>query len=227
MSVHCSAAPAGAAGAGIASLPPVTHMDINRNHVAAWVAEKILPHEAAVRGWLTRHWRATVDVDDVVQEAYCRIAELDSVEHIRNGRAYFFTTARAIAIDTIRSAPRRNSVSLTEDEWSSVMDEAPSPERAAEAGQELEQAKAVLSRLSWTCRRVIELRRVRGLSQAETARVLGVSENVVENHIVRGIRRLLQVMAAEDAAEPGRGEHSCSPRDRTGGQKKQRDGRRA
>lgn len=202
-------------------------MDINRNHIAAWVAEKILPHEAEVRNWLLRHWRTTVDVDDVVQEAYCRISELDSVEHIRNGRSYFFTTARTIAIDTVRSASYRNSVSLTEDEWSYVLDEAPSPERAAEAGQTLEQATAVLSGLSATCRRVIELRRIRGLSQAETARRLGVSENVVENHIVRGIRRLLQAMTAEDECGSSRGKRNWSPRDRATARKRQRGGQPA
>lgn len=202
-------------------------MDINRNHIAAWVAEKILPHEAEVRNWLLRHWRTTVDVDDVVQEAYCRISELDSVDHIRNSRSYFFTTARTIAIDTIRSARHRNSVSLTEDEWTYVLDEAPSPERAAEAGQTLEQATAVLSGLSATCRRVIELRRIRGLSQAETARRLGVSENVVENHIVRGIRRLLQAMTAEDACGSSRGKRNWSTRDRATARKRQRGGQPA
>lgn len=202
-------------------------MDINRNHIAAWVAEKILPHEAEVRNWLLRHWRTTVDVDDVVQEAYCRISELDSVDHIRNSRSYFFTTARTIAIDTIRSARHRNSVSLTEDEWTYVLDEAPSPERAAEAGQTLEQATAVLSGLSATCRRVIELRRIRGLSQAETARRLGVSENVVENHIVRGIRRLLQAMTAEDECGSSRGKRNWSTRDRATARKRQRGGQPA
>src|SRR5690606_24937402 len=93
MSARPGAPPSAAAATGApgAPPPPVMPMDINRNHIAAWAAEKILPHEAEVRNWLLRHWRTTVDVDDVVQEAYCRISELDSVEHIRNGRSYFFT----------------------------------------------------------------------------------------------------------------------------------------
>lgn len=201
-------------------------MDTNRNRIAAWVAEEILPHEAAVRGWLVRNWRNAIDVDDVVQEAYCRISELDSVEHIRNGRSYFFSAVRAIAIDTIRSARHKSSVSLTETEWLYVIDEGPSPNRAVEAGQKLEQTAELLSHLSWTCRQVIELRRIHGLSQAETARQLGVSENVVENHIVRGIRRLLKAMSEQEAHETGEGEPGWSTPTQTGSQKKRQRGGR-
>ena len=85
-------------------------MHIDNNSIAAWVAEEILPHEAVVRSWLIRHWRSAIDVDDVIQEAYCRISELDSVEHIRTGRSYFFTTARAVAIDMTRSAGYKNAL---------------------------------------------------------------------------------------------------------------------
>lgn len=201
-------------------------MDINRN-VAAWVAEEILPHEAAVRSWLACHWRSAIDIDDVVQEAYCRISELDTVDHISNGRSYLFATARSIAIDTVRSARHKTSVGLTETEWSFVMDEGPSPDRAAEARQKLQQAGALLASLPWTCRQVIELRRIHGLSQAETARQLGVSENVVENHIVRGIRRLLKAISEQDAHEPGKGEQAWITPQTGSGKKRQRGGRRA
>ncbi|MGY1459481.1 MULTISPECIES: RNA polymerase sigma factor [unclassified Luteimonas] len=202
-------------------------MDTNRNRIAAWVAEEVLPHEAEVRSWLIRHWRSVLDIDDVIQEAYCRISELDSVEHIRNGRSYFFTTARAVAIDTVRSARHKNSVSMTETEWLYVMDEGPLPDRSAESGQTLEQMAELLSRLSWTCRQVIELRRIHGLSQAETARQLGVSENVVENHIVRGIRHLLKAISEQEAHGTSEGEHGWSTPTQTGSRKKRQRGGRS
>lgn len=202
-------------------------MDTKRNLIAVWVAQEVLPHEAEVRSWLIRHWRTVIDVDDVIQEAYCRISELESVEHIRNGRSYFFTTARAVAIDTVRSARHRSSVSMTEIEWLYVIDEGPSPDRAAESDQSLQQTAELLSRLSWTCRQVIELRRVHGLSQAETARQLGVSENVVENHIVRGIRSLLKAISEQDAHDTSAGEHRWSSATQSGSQKKRQHGGRS
>lgn len=201
-------------------------MDPKRNRIAAWVAEEILPHENAVRAWLVQHWRTSVDVDDVIQEAYCRICELDSVDHIRNGRSYFFTTVRTIAIDTVRSARYKKSVSLTEIEWLYVVDEGPSPNRASQAGQELEQVAELLSQQSWTCRQVIELRRIHGLSQAETARRLGVSENVVENHIVRGIRRLLKAVSELETHATGEGEQAWTTPTQTRSRKKRQHGGR-
>ncbi|MCL7713248.1 RNA polymerase sigma factor [Stenotrophomonas mori] len=169
-------------------------MDAHSQSIAAWVTREILPHEPMVRGWLVRHWGGSVDIDDVIQEAYCRLSELASVDHIQNGRAYFFTTVRAVAIDMVRGTRTANIRPLTENDWLNVMDDAPPPDRAAEAGQTLLRVEATLSRLSLTCRQVIELRRVHGLSQAETARRLGVTENVVENHIVRGLRSLLKAI---------------------------------
>ena len=163
-----------------------------------WVATEILPHEGAVRRWLSSRWRDGVDVDEVIQEAYCRIAALPSVDHIRSGRAYFFRTVHTLAVDAMRHARVANIATVKENEWLNVLDDEPLADRAVEASQELERVNGLLSKLSWTCRRVIELRRLEGLSQKETAQQLGVSESVVENHIVRGIKSILKVMAEQD-----------------------------
>jgi RNA polymerase sigma-70 factor (ECF subfamily) len=170
--------------------------------MAQWVAAEILPHEGAARRWLTSRWRNSIDVDEVIQETYCRIASLSSIDQIRNGRAYFFRTANTVAIDTMRHARVANAVPVKENDWLNVLDDEPLADRVVEANQELERVNSLLSKLSWTCRRVIELRRLEGLSQKETARQLGVSESVVENHIVRGIRSVLKAMAEQDDRAP-------------------------
>lgn len=173
-------------------------MNDERDIIAAWVAREILPHEGAVRMWLARRWRGAIDSDDVIQEAYCRISALASVSHIDNPVAYFRRTVHAAAADAIKRAYGKNVISMTENEWIDVLDEEPLADRAVAASQELGRISSLLSKLSHTCQRVIELRRVEGLSQKETASRLGVSENVVENHIARGLRRVLRAMADED-----------------------------
>jgi RNA polymerase sigma-70 factor (ECF subfamily) len=178
-------------------------MDDLRDSIAAWVSREVLPHEGSVRLWLVRRWGSAVDADDVIQETYCRISALPSTEHVENGRAYFFRTAQSVVIDGARRAKVANGAALTENEWWNVMDQKPLPDRQVEALQELERVDGLLGMLSWTCRRVIELRRIHGLSQKETARQLGISENVVENHVTRGLKRVLKAMAEhETAAEP-------------------------
>ena len=65
-------------------------MDKGRAEIVAWVGSQMLPHESDVRKWLRKRVRSDAAIDDIVQEAYCRVAALSSVAHIDNGRAYFF-----------------------------------------------------------------------------------------------------------------------------------------
>lgn len=171
--------------------------------VAAWIAREIVPHEAAIRRWLARRWGHAVDVEDVIQEAYCRLAGLASVDHIDNPAGYFHRTAHAAASDLMRRAGIINFTLMTRIEWSDVMDGEPLPDQAMEASQELERVRGLMSALPDTCRRVIELRRVEGLSRKETAERLGVSENDVKNHLVRGLQKVMKRMAEQDARMGG------------------------
>jgi RNA polymerase sigma-70 factor (ECF subfamily) len=179
-------------------------MTAQRTTIARWVASEILPHEVAVRRWLARSWGPVLEVDDVIQEAYCRIAALGSIDHIENGRAYFFTTARSIAAGMFRRSKIAGKKDVTENELFDIEDTYPRADRAAEARQELLRIDGFLSTFSLTCRRVIELRRLQGLSQRETAQRLGISEHSVENHVTRGIRRVMKMLADEDKAVENR-----------------------
>ncbi len=76
----------------------------SRKEIVARVGAQVLPHEGDVRAWLRRTGATPDLVDDVVQEAYCRIAALPSVAHIVCGRAYFFQTTRNIAFGLARRA---------------------------------------------------------------------------------------------------------------------------
>ena len=61
----------------------------------------MLPHEADLRRWLQKSVESS-DVEDVIQESYARIAGLDSVAHIRSGRAYLYTVAKMIVVIELR-----------------------------------------------------------------------------------------------------------------------------
>jgi RNA polymerase sigma-70 factor (ECF subfamily) len=89
-----------------------------------------------------------------------------------------------------------------------VMDDAPSPERIVGARGELKRVLDVIAALPQAYRRPVELRRIHGLSQKETASHLGVSEKVVENNSLRGLRLVLQALTQEDN-EAARPETAC------------------
>jgi RNA polymerase sigma factor (sigma-70 family) len=171
---------------------------VGRSEIVAWVATRVLPHEADVRRWIARTVRSREDVDDVIHEAYCRLASLDDVGHIVNPRAYFFQTARSLVLERIRRTRIVRIEAVAEIEALNIVDDEPSPERVTAARRELERVKRLIEGLPQKCRRVFEMRKIEGLSQKEIARRLGVSENTVEAQAARGLRLVLKALADED-----------------------------
>jgi RNA polymerase sigma factor (sigma-70 family) len=191
-------------------------LEQNRREIVAWVAGQVLPHEGEVRAWLTRRGVAADQIDDVIQEAYCRIAALDDVRHIIDGRRYLFQTARNIVLEQIRHARVVRIDSVTEIDLLSIVDNEPTPERIASGRRELQRVRALIDGLPDRCRRIFELRRIEGVPQRKIAEMLKVTENVVEAQAVRGLKLILKALA-EDTAEPGNrtGKHDERARDRT------------
>ncbi|MFT4251788.1 MAG: sigma factor, partial [Caulobacter sp.] len=97
----------------------------------AWIGREILPHEADLRAWLRRAFAAAGDVDDIVQETYCRLAGLSAVEHIGEPRAYFFQAARSVALEQLRRARVVRIDTAAEIDALNVELDEPSPERIA------------------------------------------------------------------------------------------------
>jgi RNA polymerase sigma factor (sigma-70 family) len=170
-----------------------------RRDVVAWVGSNIVPHEADLRARLRQSGIAEHEIDDVVQDAYFSIAKMDSIAHIQNGRAYFFMAARNAFLQRIR----RNNVvridSMSELEALSIADDDPGAERRVTASQELARVHSLIAALPDRCRRIFELRRIEGVSQREIARILGVTENVVEAQAARGLKLVLQGLADADS----------------------------
>jgi RNA polymerase sigma-70 factor (ECF subfamily) len=169
--------------------------------LAEWVGREILPHERDLRIWLQRRLIAAADVEDIVQECYCRLAQLSDVTHVTLPRAYLFTMARNLARRQRQHARVVRIETITDmmdDRWES---DQPSPEQVAAARQELDRVQAAISTLSDRARRIFLMRKVEGLTQKEIAQSLGVSEAVVENDASRSLRTVLKLLAVPDCEE--------------------------
>lgn len=174
---------------------------------AAWLARHILPHEPALRRWLTRGPARGVDIDDAIQESYARLAMLPSVEHISNPRAYFFRTVCSMVVNEVR---RGRVVSLDSlGDWERLSIEALDvpPDRDAESRQELRHVGEAIAQLPPRCREAFILRKVHGLSQREAAEQLGIAESTVEKHVGRGIAHLVRLFGRGGKT---RADASCS-----------------
>jgi len=170
-----------------------------------------------VRAWLRRAGAQPSDVDDIIQQAYCKLSELGSVQHIRDGRAYFFTVARSMLLQRIRHERvvpiQAASDMIAED----AADHAPSPEQTVAARHDLRRVLQAIATLPRHYRDTIELRRIEGLSQKETARRLGVSEKVVENNLARGLRAVLRAMEDGQPESPPQDENDAVGHENVGG----------
>lgn len=173
-------------------------MDEERQKLLSWIGARVLPHEPEVRAWLKRALHSGADVDDVIQEAYCRMWSMTNLDAITSPRAYFFKVVRNVVIDEFRKARivRIEAVAELED-LRAASDEA-TPETVASARAELRRVKKLIDALPTRCRQVFEMRKIEGLSQKEIAARLGISENIVENEASRGLKIILKAIEEGD-----------------------------
>ncbi len=172
----------------------------NRRHIVAWVGREVMPHEGAVRVWLRRSLVSAEDIDDLIQEAYCKLSALDSVDHIERPDGYFFQIVRNLLTERMRRAKIVRFEAFTERDASTVCSEEPSAERTTASRQELARVQRLIAGLPDRCRRIFELRKIEGVPQRDIARLLGVSESTVENDAVKGMRLILKALRAEGEA---------------------------
>lgn len=169
------------------------------NEIIALIATEILPHEADVRRWLKRARFSGVEADDLVQEAYCRIFAAARAAPLSDGRAYFFTVARNLAYETLRRSRVVAMERVSAIEAEECMADDLSPERVVMARQALGTVQTAIESLPKRCREIFVLRRLNGLSQREIALRLGVSENIVEKEVAKGLRHVIEAVGDERA----------------------------
>ncbi|MDT9597377.1 RNA polymerase sigma factor [Sphingosinicella rhizophila] len=158
-----------------------------RRRTAKWVAEAVMPHERFVRAWLRRTRIPHEDVDEVIQDCYCRFAMLDEVRHIERPDAYFFTMARNLLGRRMKRAKIVPIEALSEIEVAGLIDETPSPERHVAARMEMSSLRAFVASLPERRRRIVEMRKFEELPQREIAQRLGLTESIVENELYQGM----------------------------------------
>ncbi|HEY0281286.1 MAG TPA: RNA polymerase sigma factor [Rhizomicrobium sp.] len=158
---------------------------------AQWLARHVLPHEAALRAWLRGKSTLGFEADDVVQETYTILATKADIDTIRNPKAYMFQVAYSVILQQLRHARVVPITAVADFAGLEAVLDAPSPEQAVVARQELAILMRAIEAMPRQTRQAFILRRIEGLSQAQIARHMRLSEHTVEKHIARGIKLLL------------------------------------
>lgn len=160
-----------------------------------WFMRAVLLHEAALTRYLYRNWRDNPsDVKDLCQEVLTRVYSAAQKERPAQVKSFIFSTARNLLTDMIRRARVvRIDTGLDLEAMEFQSDEVGVEEQVS-ARQELLHLQRAMQNLPVKCRQVVELRRVHGYSQKETASQLGITESAVESHIQRGVWRLAEAL---------------------------------
>lgn len=153
-----------------------------------WVATELEPHRPVVRAWLLARFPTLPDVDNIVQDALARVLQARGTGPIGSPRALLFTTARNLALDTVRRQKVVQMEPITDAMAASFLADEQDVLASVTRHEELELLTRAIQTLSERCRQVLTLRTAYGLTQKQIAARLGVSESTVEKAMAQAVQ---------------------------------------
>jgi RNA polymerase sigma-70 factor (ECF subfamily) len=146
-------------------------------------------HNHALRG-LARRQVGREDAEDVVQEAYLRLLELENAGRVADARGYLYRIAANVAMDLLRKRKTRSSCVVENVEFEAVAAATSSFATTIEEAILARRIQSSLACLPRDCRETFILSRLYGMTIPEIAGRLGISSRTVNRHINRAMDRL-------------------------------------
>ena len=143
---------------------------------------------SSIHAALRRRGNSAQDAEDLVQEAWVRLAGYQREQVVVQPEAFMMRTALNLSIDAHRARATRGDEVLVEE--SVIIDLAPTAEDSMLAKERLARLSEGLSRLSETSRAILLAHRLDGLTYGEIARAQGVSVTTVHTHIAKATLQL-------------------------------------
>lgn len=137
------------------------------------------------------------EIEDIVQETYVRLCQVNDIGKIHSPKSFMFTTARNLALDYQKQANVR-LVDKVDDwqEFEQMLNNDAKDEvyQQVESSHEFSQFCDAIRQLPTQTRKVFVLKKVYGYSQKEIAQQLSLSESTIEKHISNGTKRCILFM---------------------------------
>jgi len=152
--------------------------------------------------FLSARVRSMATAEDLVQDLYLKVAAMPQGADVRAPVALLYRMASHLLVDHLRSierGSRRNAQWRLETRETlgglDVVSE-PAADEALIANERIRQLAEAVGDLPPQMGRAFRLHKLEGLSQAQTAEEMGVSQKMVEQHIAAAIRRLAERLRA-------------------------------
>ncbi len=144
---------------------------------------------ATVRGALLRRGRTQQEAEDLVQEAWIRLACYeDERAPVEQPEAFLMRTALNLSIDAYRTSAGRGEHTVLDDVV--LIDTAPSIDDVLLAKERMARMVLGLARLNDKTREIFLAHRIDGLSTAELAKRHGLTLAGVQYHVATATMRL-------------------------------------
>ena len=167
---------------------------VNEHDLETWFMAEVLPLEPDLMQFLRHSWRHRSDISDLRQDIYVRLYEAAKTQIPRPVKPVIFAIARNLLIDRFRRERIIPIDGVADLEELEVASDAPLPDRAVLARDELRHLQAALDKLPQRCREAVVLKQVEGLSRDEIAIRMGVSLETVKTHLRDGARQLIDLL---------------------------------
>lgn len=173
---------------------------------SALVSQLFHSHSSGLLRYI-KHKLGRADIaEDIAQNAFVRIQQMQNPERLENPQAYLYKTATNLVIDQARHEQHRYNYQqdLTSDEACALEN----PERKLGAERQIELIKEALARLPDNCQRAFLMHRLQGKSYSDIASELSVSVSSVEKYICRAF------LACRALNESSHAQSKCKPDNR-------------
>lgn len=139
--------------------------------------------------FLTRRMSDRQRAADVAQETYLKLVKIEAqAVPVLHARSFIFRVASNLAIDALRREQRIAASHDDSDGAEEIACPSPAPEATLLARERLQMLDAALLQLPDNARQALLLNRIEGLTQAQIAQRLGVSESMVAKYIGQALR---------------------------------------
>ncbi|MGA0563828.1 RNA polymerase sigma factor [Ancylobacter sp. VNQ12] len=152
-------------------------------------------HGSELRRYLHRRVRDRHVASDLVQDTFVNLLERPD-SRINDIRAYVYTVARNLLLNHLKQEARRRTDPMPPEAFGDIAADQPSPEEAVDARQQLERVYAMVQELPRRTQEIFVLNRIDGLTHAQVAQRLGLSESTVQKHLAMAIAHMTRRMRA-------------------------------
>ena len=139
------------------------------------------------------------EVEDIVQETYVRVCQIENKDMVREPQSFMFRTAKNLALDHVKRAESRLTAGTDAVDEIPAADFMLSSEIDSTYAQVVSDEEFVLfceavRELPKQCRRAFILKKVYGYSLKEIMAEMGIGQPTVETHIVNGTKKCVQYL---------------------------------